>query len=111
MKNKKTDILAIIPARSGSKGIKNKNIKKIKNKSLIQYAVDTAISSKLFSNIILTSDNEKYKKEIIHYKNNVDFILREKKLASDKSNTLDTWRDSIRKSEKKYKKIFNYSFC
>ena len=110
MKNKKTDILAIIPARSGSKGIKNKNIKKIKNKSLIQYAVDTAISSKLFSNIILTSDNEKYKKEIIHYKNNVDFILREKKLASDKSNTLDTWRDSIRKSERKYNKIFNYSF-
>ena len=47
MKNKKPDILAIIPARSGSKGIKNKNIKKIKNKSLIQYAVKN-IRKKLF---------------------------------------------------------------
>ena len=110
MKNKKPDILAIIPARSGSKGIKNKNIKKIKDKSLIQHAIDTAIYSKLFSQIILTSDSEKYKKEVNPYKKDVDFILREKKLASDKSNTLDTWRDSLRKCEKKYNKIFNYSF-
>jgi len=110
MKKSKPNILAIIPARSGSKGLKNKNIKKIKNKSLIQYAIDAAVSSNIFSHILLTSDSIKYKKEITHYNNKVDFILRDKKLSSDKSNTLDTWRDSVRKSEKKYNKIFDYSF-
>ena len=110
MKKSKPNILAIIPARSGSKGLKNKNIKKIKNKSLIQYAIDAAISTNIFSHILLTSDSIKYKKEITHYNNKVDFILRDRKLSFDTSNTLDTWRDSVRKSEKKYNKIFKYSF-
>ena len=60
MKKSKPNILAIIPARSGSKGLKNKNIKKIKNKSLIQYAIDAAVSSNIFSHILLTSDSIKY---------------------------------------------------
>ena len=36
------EIICIIPARKGSKGIKNKNIKKINGKELIQYSIDTA---------------------------------------------------------------------
>lgn len=106
---KNLDILAIIPARSGSKGIKNKNLKKINKKSLIKHAIDVAISSRLFSNIVLSSDSIKYIKETKDYKNKIDFILRNKKLARDKSNSLDTWRDSILKIEKQKNKKFAYT--
>ena len=56
-------MLCIIPARSGSKGIKNKNLKKIKkNKSLIELAFDIAKKSNLFDKIIVSTDSNYYKK-------------------------------------------------
>ena len=75
--------IALIPARGGSKGIKNKNLVKINNKPIVDIALDFAISSKIFSKIILSSDNKKIlnrakkKKIIIHQ--------RSKKLSSDYS--------------------------
>ena len=53
-------ITCIIPARSNSKGIKNKNIKKIDDKELIQYPYQLAIQSKYINEIIFTSDSFKY---------------------------------------------------
>lgn len=103
MPKKKIITLAVIPARSGSKGIKNKNLRKIKGKSLIGYAADIAIKSKLFDFIAMSSDSIKYKKEIESYKNNIDFVIRNKKLSSDKANSLDVWRDTIKQIEIKYK--------
>ena len=51
--------IAIIPARSGSKRIKNKNITKFYGKPLIFYTIKTAIKSKLFDKIIVAvSDGE-----------------------------------------------------
>ena len=43
--------VALIPARGGSKGIKNKNLVKINNKPIVDIAIDYAISSKLFSKL------------------------------------------------------------
>lgn len=56
-------ILAVIPARSGSKSIKNKNLKKINNKTLINIAVTKAVKSKLFSKILISTDSEIYANE------------------------------------------------
>ena len=57
------NILCIIPARSGSKAIKNKNLQKIKeNKSLIELAYDVAKKSKLFNEVIVSTDSENYQK-------------------------------------------------
>ena len=53
-------IYAIIPARKGSKGIKDKNIVKINKKPLIQYSIDTAKKSKFINKIIVSSDSIKY---------------------------------------------------
>ena len=55
----KKKILAIILARSGSKRIKNKNVKKLKNKPLIRWTIDRAIKSKKFCDIIVSSDSLK----------------------------------------------------
>ena len=52
-------ILAVIPARSGSKSIKDKNLLKIKGKTLIDIAVTKAIKSKLFSKVLI-SDSKAY---------------------------------------------------
>ena len=60
MINKK--ILAIVPARSGSKSIKNKNIIPYKGKPLIFYSIDTALKSKLINKVVVTTDSKKYQK-------------------------------------------------
>ena len=61
---KKKKILGIIPARKGSKSIKNKNLLKINNKTLIEIAINSAKKSKFLSDIVVTSDNLK----ILNYK-------------------------------------------
>ena len=51
--------LAIIPARGGSKRIPKKNIKEFLGKPIIAYSIETAISSGLFDEIMVsTNDNE-----------------------------------------------------
>jgi CMP-N,N'-diacetyllegionaminic acid synthase len=52
------DILAIIPARGGSKGIPRKNIKLLKGKPLIQYALDQAKRLGLFKNIVVSTEDD-----------------------------------------------------
>ena len=56
MKNK---TICFIPARGGSKGIKNKNLKKINKLTLLDITIKAALKSKMFSKIILSSDNNK----------------------------------------------------
>ncbi len=52
-------ILAIIPARAGSKGVKDKNIRKINGKPLIAWTIDVAIKSKYIDKLILSSEDDK----------------------------------------------------
>ena len=85
-KNKK--ILAIIPARSGSKQIKNKNLIKISNKTLLEYALIFSKECNFFDKIIVSTDSLKYKKISESYKVKVPF-LRPKKLSKDKSTDLE----------------------
>ncbi len=103
----KLNTLAVIPARSGSKGIKNKNLKRINGKSLIKIASEVASKSKIFKHIVLTSDSIKYKNEIDT--NSYQFILRNKKISNDKSNSLSAWRDAFIKMEKLNKIKYDYS--
>lgn len=53
--------LAIIPARSGSKGLKDKNIKLLNGKPLMAYSIDAAKKSGIYSHILVSTDSEKYK--------------------------------------------------
>ena len=55
-------ILAVIPARKGSRRIKNKNIKTIDGKPIIYYAIKILKKSKLFSKIIVSTDDTKIAK-------------------------------------------------
>ena len=53
------NLIAFIPARKGSKSIKNKNLKLINKKSLVEITIDQAIKSKIFKRVILSSDSKK----------------------------------------------------
>jgi len=76
------EILAIIPARGGSKGIPLKNIIKIEKKPLLYYTVDAALKSKLITRTIVSTDNEKISKTAKFYGSEV--IKRPKDLSGDK---------------------------
>lgn len=107
MKKFKKKILAIIPARSGSKGIKNKNIVKINNKPLIFYTIKNAKNSNMISDLIGSTDSEKIKKIFEKYKVQVPF-LRPKKLSTDKSLIVDTLIFCLKKMEKIKQKKYDY---
>ena len=80
----KSKTLALIPARSGSKGIKDKNIKKLNGKPLIGWTIETCIKSKLIDYIVVTSDSKKYI-NIANKYNVSKSILRPKKISKDNS--------------------------
>ncbi len=88
----KKKIYVFIFARSGSKGIKNKNLKKIKDKSLLELSINTAKKINP-DKIFISSDSKKI--EAIAKKNKVDFINRPKKLCSDKSPEILSWKHAI----------------
>jgi len=79
LQNKK--IICLIPARGGSKGIKLKNLKRIKKKSLLQASIDFAKKLNFLDNIVVSSEN---KKIINIAKNNkCEVYLRNKYLSRD----------------------------
>mgnify|MGYP001436093003 CR=1 FL=1 len=59
---KKLNILGVIPARGGSKGIKKKNITKILGKPLIYYTIKAAKKSKIISDLIVSTDSKEIAK-------------------------------------------------
>ncbi|MFT7073436.1 cytidylyltransferase domain-containing protein [Patiriisocius sp. Uisw_017] len=92
-------VLGIIPARGGSKGVPGKNTMVIDGKPLVQYAVESALRSKLISNVIVSTDDPKIVK--IAEEMGVKVHIREETLASDTSNVLDTVLAILRKLEEK----------
>ena len=92
--------LLIIPARSGSKRIKNKNIRLFQKKPIIYFPLKVAKKSKLFNKIHVSTDSEKIKKLVENFGVKVDF-LRPKKLAGDKISTEQVLRYVVKEFEKK----------
>ena len=88
--------ICIIPARLGSKSIKNKNIKFLKGKHLIGHVIKIAKSSGLFKRIIVSTDSYKISRIAKKYGAEVPF-LRSKKLANDFAPTKDVILDCINK--------------
>ena len=76
------EIAIIIPARKGSKGIKNKNLKKLNKKPLIYYVINACLNSKINKRIFVSTDSNK----IANYASSlgVEIIPRPKHLGNDK---------------------------
>lgn len=96
----KTDIVAIIPARGGSKGIKRKNLIMINNKPLVAYSIEQALAAKRINRVIVSTDDEEVKQVSLAYKAEVPF-LRPKELAEDHVLDLPVFEHALKFLEEK----------
>ena len=87
-------IFAFIFARGGSKGIPNKNLKKINQMTLLEHSINLAHKSKKIHKIIVSSDSNK----ILSLADKLGAIplLRPKALATDKSPEWDSWKHAVK---------------
>lgn len=90
--------IAIIPARSGSKGLKDKNIKDLNGKPMMVYSIEAAQKSGMFDCVHVSTDSSLYADIAKAAGADVPF-LREESLAGDSSSTWDALRSVIRKYE------------
>ena len=101
--------LAIIPARGGSKRIKNKNIKLFNKKPIIFYSINAAKKSNLFKEIMVSTDNDKIAQVAKKYGAKIPFY-RSKKNSGDFSIIADVIEEVIKKY-KREKIDFEYICC
>ena len=94
MKDKSVKPICVIAARGGSKGVPNKNIRKLGDIPLIAHSIKTAISSNLFSSVIVSTENSKIAEISKQYGADVPF-LRPKKLATDNASMTDVLLHTI----------------
>lgn len=90
--------IIIIPARGGSKRIKNKNIALLKNKPLLNYTIDTLIEANLLPHTRVSSENYLIKQ--IAKKQGVQIIDRPPELASDNASTESVLLDALKQLAK-----------
>ena len=100
--------IAIIPARSGSKGVPDKNIKLLNGKPLMAYTIEAAIKSKMFDTVMVSTDSERYANIARQYGAEVPFF----RSAENSSDTASSW-DMVQEVLDEYKKIDKEfeSFC
>ena len=94
--------ICIIPARGGSKGIKNKNLQLLNKKPLIYYPIQAAKKSKICDEIFVTTDSKKIANIAKKYGATVPF-LRQKKFSKSSTTTEETLKNALLDFEK-YKK-------
>lgn len=88
--------LAVITARSGSKGLKDKNIKMLKGMPLMAYTIEAALETELFDCVHVSTDSQQYALIAKEYGADVPF-LRDTELATDTAGTWETVRAVVKK--------------
>lgn len=86
--------IAIIPARSGSKGLKDKNIIDLCGKPLIAYSIEAALETSLFDHVIVSTDSEHYAEIAQHY--GAEVMMRGEALSNDKATTFMVLEDILK---------------
>ncbi len=95
------EILAIIPARGGSKGVPRKNIRLLVGKPLIAYSIEAALKSRYIDRVVVSTEDEEIAETARRW--GAEVIRRPKKLARDDTPTIDVIihvLDYLRKEEK-----------
>lgn len=87
--------IAIIPARSGSKGLKDKNIIDLCGKPLMAYSIEAAVQSKAFERVIVSTDSELYGKTAMQYGAKV--MYRGEGLSDDNATTFMVLEDLLKR--------------
>ena len=93
------NIICLIPVRSGSKRIKNKNIRKINSIPLIKYVFLNVINSRKVNNFYLASDKKYFYERLGNLKKKISFFKRSKKSSTDKAQTEVVIEEFIKKKK------------
>jgi len=101
------NILALVPARGGSKGVEKKNLIKIGNYSLVERALFTAMGVNNLDRIIVTSDSDEIINLINIYGNYAPF-KRPAELATDEAGSLLVIQHALKWAEERDQKTYNY---
>lgn len=102
--------LAIIPARGGSRRIPGKNIKDFHGKPIIAYSIETALSSKLFDEVMVSTDDEEIARVARSFGAQVPF-MRSEKNADDFATTLDVINEVISTYKTDFGVNFDFACC
>ncbi len=102
-------MIAIITARGGSKRIPRKNIKNFMGKPMLAYAIEAALKSGIFEEVMVSTDDKEIAEVAIKYGANVPF-MRSAKTASDTATTFDVI-DEVINEYKKLGKNFESLCC
>lgn len=92
--------IAIIPARSGSKGLKNKNIINLCGKPLMAYSIEAAVKSKIFDRTIVSTDSREYGS--IAKKYGAEVMYRTEELSNDTATTFDVLKDLLNRLDTEF---------
>lgn len=103
--NKK--VLAVIPARIGSKGIVKKNLLRIGKYSLVERALITAINNKFIDKIVVTTDSTTIQNKVNKFGNYAPFI-RPKNLSTDRAGSLGVMKHSLNWAQNAFNIKFDY---
>ena len=92
--------IAIIPARSGSKGLKDKNVMDLCGKPLMAYSIEAAVESKAFDRVIVSTDSERYGKIARQY--GAAVMYRGERLSQDNATTFMVLEDLLQKIKRDF---------
>jgi len=96
MAEKKPTIVALIPARAGSKRVPDKNIRPLAGHPVIAYTIAAALESGVFADVIISTDSEHYAEIAQYYAAEVPF-LRPPELAGDVSPDIEWLEYTLKK--------------
>jgi CMP-N-acetylneuraminic acid synthetase len=100
-------VIAIIPARGGSKGLPGKNIKELCGKPLIAWSIEAGLGSQYIDEVMVTTDSEEIATVAREFGASVPF-LRPAELASDTATSIDAVKHVIDCYEREWLKTFDY---
>lgn len=95
-------MIAIIPARGGSKGLPGKNVRPLNGKPLIAYAIEEALKAKHIDRVIISTDDEEIARVAVQYGAELPF-MRPTELASDTAQAIDNYIYTIGRLEEEGK--------
>ena len=106
MPTKDISVLAIIPARGGSKGVKRKNIRLLNGLPLIAYSIKSAHESQYLSDVVVSSDDKEILAVAAEY--NANTLARPDELATDTAPMLPVLQHTLKEMETKTSQTYDY---
>lgn len=106
--NRSPGVLAVIPARGGSKGIPGKNMKRLGGLTLVGRAAQLAVSQSWIDQVIVSTDDAEIAAEVVRQGGEAPF-LRPAELANDTATSDDMWRHAWQAAEDHYGRRFDVS--